>query len=78
MGNQRDQGRLPEISRMLPEYLQDVTQVRKEGGRVMSMLVALGLGSIVFFSVVLIVAALMLRGSWEKMGSNDRSHPPEQ
>ena len=44
----------------------------------MSVLVALGLGSVVFLSVVLIVAALMLRGSWEKMGSNDPSHPPEQ
>jgi hypothetical protein len=44
----------------------------------MAMLVALGLGSIIFFSVVLIVAAVMLRGSWDKMGSNDPSHPPEQ
>jgi hypothetical protein len=50
----------------------------KEGGRVMTMLVALGLGSIIFLSVVLIVGALMLRGTWEKIGSNDPSHPPEQ
>jgi hypothetical protein len=54
-----------------------MAKVRKEGGRVMAMLVALGLGSIIFFSVVLIVVAVMLRGSWDKMGSNDPSDPPE-
>jgi hypothetical protein len=70
-------GASPEVSRILPEYLRDVTKVREESGRFMSMLVALGLGSIIFLSVVLIVVALMLRSSWEKMGSNDSSHPPE-
>ena len=44
----------------------------------MSVLVALALGSIIFLSVVLIVGALMLRGTWGKMGSDDPSHPPKQ
>lgn len=38
--------------------------------------IVLALASIVFLSVIIIVAALMLRGQWEKMGEQ-RQTPPE-
>lgn len=34
----------------------------------MSMLIPLALASIVFFSVILITAALLMRGRWDEMG----------
>ena len=39
-------------------------------------LVVLALASIVFLSVIVIVAALMLRGQWEKLGEQ-RQLPEE-
>lgn len=44
----------------------------------MDPLIPLALGSIIFLSVALIVGALMLRDKWDKIGSNDSSHPPDQ
>ncbi|HEX8729910.1 MAG TPA: hypothetical protein VF739_14865 [Ktedonobacterales bacterium] len=40
------------------------------------LLVVLALASIVFLSVIVIVAALMLRGQWEKLGGQ-RQLPEE-
>ncbi len=40
----------------------------------MGMVVVLGLASIVFLSVVLIVAALMMRGQWDRL--ERPRHPP--
>ena len=40
-----------------------------------SWLLAILLGSIVFLSTIAIVAALSLRGQWEKM--SDQDQPPE-
>lgn len=34
-------------------------------------IIAFGLGSLVFLSALLIVAALMLRGQWDQMGRQD-------
>jgi hypothetical protein len=39
-------------------------------------IIALALASIIFLSVILIVAALMLRGHWEKLGQ--RQEPPQR
>ena len=39
-------------------------------------LIVLALASIIFLSVIIIVAALMLRGQWEKMGQQ-RQVPPK-
>ncbi len=39
-------------------------------------LIVLALASIVFLSVIVVVAALLLRGQWEKMGER-RQLPPE-
>jgi hypothetical protein len=44
----------------------------------MAILISLGLGSIIFLSVVLIVMALMLRGTWEKLSPRDPSHPHKE
>ena len=38
-------------------------------------IIAFGLGSLVFLSALLIVAALMLRGQWDQMGRQD---PPDR
>jgi hypothetical protein len=38
-------------------------------------LIALLLGSIIFLSTIVIVAALSLRNQWEKIG--DKDQPPE-
>ncbi|HEX8995451.1 MAG TPA: hypothetical protein VF812_05435 [Ktedonobacterales bacterium] len=42
----------------------------------MGMVIVLAIASILFFSVILIVAALMLRGQWDKMGMRDQ--PPKE
>ena len=42
----------------------------------MGIVVVLALASIVFLSVVLITAALMLRSHWDRIGAPER--PPEQ
>jgi len=42
----------------------------------MATLAVLALASIVFLSVILITAALMLRGRWDQMG--DTKLPPEK
>ena len=39
-------------------------------------IVALALASIIFLSAILIVAALMMRGRWEKLGQ--REEPPQR
>lgn len=39
-------------------------------------LIVLALASIIFLSVIVVVAALLLRGQWEKMGEQ-RQLPPE-
>lgn len=41
----------------------------------MGMVVVLGIASIIFLSTILIVAALMMRGQWDKLGQ--REPPPE-
>jgi hypothetical protein len=40
------------------------------------MLVGLALASIIFFSVILITAALMMRGHWDGLGHRPPSPPP--
>jgi hypothetical protein len=42
----------------------------------MGTLVVLALASIVFLSVILITAALMMRGHWEQLG--EPKQPPEE
>lgn len=42
-----------------------------------SMIVALGLASIVLLSTVLIAAAFLLRGEWDKMGGGSGQHSQE-
>lgn len=42
----------------------------------MDMVAVLGLASIVFLSVVLIVAALMMRNQWDRLGPPRR--PPSE
>jgi|GEM_PF-2502822 hypothetical protein len=48
----------------------------------MTTLILLALGSIVFFSTIMIVMALMLRSRWDKLSPDDPSrlshpsHPP--
>lgn len=39
-----------------------------------AVIIALGLGSIVFFSTVFIVIALLIRNRWDDMGKSD-DHP---
>lgn len=39
-------------------------------------LIVLALASILFLSVILIVAALMMRGRWDKLGQRDE--PPQR
>lgn len=41
-----------------------------------SVLVGLGLASIVFFSVILITAALMMRGQWGDLARRPPPDPP--
>ena len=51
-------------------------------GSAAGVIIALGLGSIVFFSTIFIVIALLIRGRWDEMGQDDRersrrtSQPP--
>jgi hypothetical protein len=47
-------------------------------GAIMAILVSLGLGSIIFLSAVSIGIALVLRGTWEKLGPRDPSPPRKQ
>ncbi|HZC08328.1 MAG TPA: hypothetical protein VE338_22035 [Ktedonobacterales bacterium] len=43
----------------------------------MGLIVVLGIASIFFLSAVLIVAALMMRGQWDRLGAPDeRSNEP--
>ncbi|HEX9035633.1 MAG TPA: hypothetical protein VF808_01430 [Ktedonobacterales bacterium] len=51
-------------------------QGQEEGVTIMGsgLLVGLALGSIIFFSVILVTAALMMRGQWDKLGGGA---PPE-
>ena len=42
----------------------------------MATLILLALGSIVFFSTIMIVMALMLRGRWDKLSPDDPSRRP--
>ena len=42
------------------------------------MLVGLALGSIIFFSAILITAALMMRGQWDKLSQRPPTEPPER
>lgn len=41
----------------------------------MGMVVVLGIASIIFFSTILIVAAVMMRGQWDKLGP---PQPPQE
>lgn len=41
------------------------------------MLVGLGLASIIFFSVILITAALMMRGQWDNLAQRPPAEPPK-
>lgn len=40
------------------------------------MLIGLGLASIIFFSVILITAALMMRGQWDNLARRPPAEPP--
>lgn len=43
----------------------------------MELIIVLGIASIFFLSAVLIVAALMMRGQWDRLGApNERSKEP--
>lgn len=51
----------------------------RERSHMMSgMLVGLALGSIIVFSVILITAALMMRGQWNDLARRPPAEPPER
>ncbi|HEX8982267.1 MAG TPA: hypothetical protein VF792_05825 [Ktedonobacterales bacterium] len=41
----------------------------------MGMVVVLGIASIIFLTTILIVAAVMMRGQWDKLGQRE---PPRE
>lgn len=52
--------------------------VRERSHTVSGMLVGLALASIIFFSVILITAALMMRGQWDELARRPPPQPPER